>query len=121
MVDGGRLPTSIWVAIFRPAAGSGESSPTARQSAKNCAVVTRFFLPSWTVSGSRAWLSTAAGVSPILVSPIQKAFATLKRSGTLTVIVLSLAFCLEAVALSGHSLRLADDRLGFQVLLQPEN
>ena len=45
IVEGGRLPTSIWVAIFRPAAGSGERSPTARQSAKNCAVVTRFFLP----------------------------------------------------------------------------
>src|ERR1700735_4993047 len=106
MVDGGRLPTSIWVAIFRPAAGSPETSPTARQSAKNCAVVTRFFLPSYTVSGKRAWLKTAAGVSPILPSPIQKAFAALKRSGTWTVIFF---------------FGLADDRFGFQVLLQSED
>src|ERR1700680_4794252 len=101
MVDGGRFPTSIWVAIFRPAAGSEESSPTARQSAKNCAVVTRFFLPSYTVTGTRAWLSTATGVSPILVIPIQKAFAALKRSGTFTVIFLSL-LNFDTAFISGH-------------------
>src|SRR6202046_4761921 len=121
MVDGGRLPTSIWVAIFRPAAGSPETSPTARQSAKNCAVVTRFFLPSYTVSGKRAWLKTAAGVSPILASPIQKAFAALKWSGTWTVI-----FSLAGVSSDSNRavkkfLGLADDRFGFQVLLQPED
>src|ERR1700761_5969402 len=122
MVDGGRLPTSIWVAIFRPAAGSEESSPTARQSAKNWAVVTRFFLPSWTVTGTRAWLSTAAGVSPILPSPIQKAFAALKRSGTLTVIFLSLlTFALTRPSHFGTFLGLADDRFGLQILLQSED
>src|SRR5271163_391686 len=73
------------------------------------------------VSGSRAWLSTAAGVSPILASPIQKAFAALKRSGTWTVI-----FSLAGISSgSNHAVRtfhgLADNRFGFQVLLQPED
>src|SRR5579862_8182702 len=122
MVGGGRLPMSIWVAIFRPAAASEESSPTARQSAKNCAVVTRFFLPSWTVTGIRAWLSTAAGVSPILVSPIQKAFAALKRSGTLTVIFPSLlSFALTWPWHFATFPGLADDRFGLQILLQSED
>src|SRR5579883_353866 len=122
MVDGGRFPTSISVAILSPAAGSEESSPTARQSAKNCAVVTKFFLPSWTVTGIRAWLSTAAGVSPILPSPTQKAFATLKRSGTLTVIFLSLlSFALPRPWPFGTFLGLADDRFRFEVFLQPKD
>ena len=47
-------------------------------------------MPSQTVTGTRAWLSTAAGVSPIFESPIQKAFAALKRSGAFTVMFLSL-------------------------------
>src|SRR3984893_14542706 len=73
------------------------------------------------VSGKRAWLSTAAGVSPILASPIQKAFAALKRSGTWTVI-----FSLAGISSGSNRaartfLGLADDRFGFQVLLQPED
>src|SRR5207237_8496959 len=66
-------------------------------------------------------LSTAAGVSPILPSPIQKAFAALKRSGTWTVI-----FSLAGISSGSNRavrtfLGLADDRFGFQVLLQPED
>jgi len=54
--------------------------------------------------GHPAWLSTAAGVSPILVMPIQKAFAALKRSGTLTVIFLSLlSFAFTRLGISGIS------------------
>src|SRR5580693_6507727 len=72
--------------------------------------------------GTRAWLRTAAGVSPILPSPIQKAFAALKRSGTLTVIFPSLfSFALTRPRHFGTFLGLADDRFGLQILLQSED
>src|SRR5271168_2254584 len=72
--------------------------------------------------GTRAWLRTAAGVSPILEIPIQKAFAALKRSGTLTVIFLSLlSFALTRPWHFGPFLGLADDRFGLQILLQSED
>src|SRR5437660_2917701 len=56
-----------------------------------------------------------------LVSPIQKAFAALKRSGTWTVIFsLALSFTCKHHRLQ-DVVWLTDYRLGFQVLFQPEN
>jgi hypothetical protein len=56
-----------------------------------------------------------------LVSPIQKAFAALRRSGTWTVIVsLALYFTCKHLCLQ-YVGWLADYRLGFQVLFQSEN
>src|SRR5258707_15249316 len=66
------------------------------------------------VSGSRAWLRTAAGMSPILASPIQKAFAALKRSGTWTVILSRKLPSLCRISPLGNY------RFWLQIFLQPE-
>jgi hypothetical protein len=60
-----------------PTAGSAESFATARQIAKSSAVLTRFLSPSCSVIGRRAWLKTAAGVSPTPFSANQNAFDVL--------------------------------------------
>jgi hypothetical protein len=64
------------------------------------------------------WLRTAAGVSPILASPLQKAFAVWHVEGHY--------FCLTGISSGSNRavrtfLGLADYRFGFKVLLQPED
>jgi hypothetical protein len=80
-----------------PGVGTRSGSSAINRLARSARVLASF------ASYADPLLSHAAGVSPILPSPIQKAFATLKRSGTLTVIFSLAGFLCRSNRVSRHS------------------